>query len=203
MQWPYSCNLACSVQVQERKRISYEHRDLHVSLLLLLAKAHSFVLRWWLPRIFLSSGNWQRGQKGLPLFRLTNYIMLRHSSTEIAPCPGSTTNECSKVYCHTIEIRKWNIVNSIKWPTLRCKLVALITFNVFSPAHLLTNCTAMPLLLFSPFLSSSCQLPYHLVLRAVFVSRLPTRSCILCYKVLTVFLEHFSRALRFSSRDLT
>ena len=39
MQWPYNCTLACSVQVQEHKRISFEHRhdnDLRVNLLLLL-----------------------------------------------------------------------------------------------------------------------------------------------------------------------
>ena len=151
MQWPYNCTLACRVQVQERKRISYEHRDLHVNLLLLLSPILFFALVAS-SHFFCRPETGDGGLQGLPLFRLTNYIMLRHSSTEIALCPGSTTNECSKVYCHTIEIRKWNIVNSIKWPitTLRCKLVALITYNIFSPAHLLTNCTAMPFLLFSP-----------------------------------------------------
>ena len=40
MQWPYNCTLPCKVQVQDsrqdHKRISFEHRDLHVNLLLLL-----------------------------------------------------------------------------------------------------------------------------------------------------------------------
>ena len=74
---------------------------------------------------------------------------------------------------------------------------ALMYFHQLICSPIAQPCRSFSFLLFF----SSSQLPYHLVLCAVFVSRLSTRSCILCYKVLTFFLNIFH--VRFSSRDLT